>query len=183
MPLLIQEDFTANLRVKLQNGELDAIFVALPFAGPGIVTKVLYDEPFVVLMKKDHPLSAKTSILPADLNGENVLLLGEGHCMRDQVIESCPHCYNPAGPQQIIEGTSLETLRHMVASGLGITILPSSATQVKHYQSLLCVRPFKSKTPKRTIVLAWRVSFSRTKAIDALIKALADSKHSDMCLT
>lgn len=182
MPLIIQEDFTANLRVKLQRGEVDAIFIALPFTESGVVSKALYEEPFVVLMRKDHPLSQKTAIDEKLLAKENVLLLGEGHCFRDQVIETCPHCYRPNSLQQTVEGTSLETLRHMVASGMGLTILPSTATQIKNYQASLCVRPFKSKIPQRTVALAWRVSFPRTKAIDAVIKALTESKLSNICL-
>jgi LysR family hydrogen peroxide-inducible transcriptional activator len=173
MPLIIQEDFTANLRAKLQQGELDAIFVALPFTENGVVTKTLYDEPFVALMKKDHPLAKDQAINSSDLTSENILLLGEGHCLRDQ-IETCPHCSNPKLPQRMTEGASLETLRHMVASGFGITILPASATQVNHYNSTLCTRPFKSKTPKRTIALAWRVTFPRPKAIEAVIQSLVE---------
>lgn len=182
MPLIIQEDFTANLRGKLQRGELDAIFVALPFTESGVVTKTLYHEPFVVLMRNDHPLKNKKAIDISDLNNENVLLLGEGHCLRNQVLDACPSCYNATEIQQAIEGTSLETLRHMVASGLGITVLPSTATLIKHYNSILCVRPFKNKPPQRTIALAWRASFPRTKAIDAVIKALSLCTLNGICL-
>lgn len=183
MPLIIQEDFTTQLHQKLQSGELDAAFIALPFKGLGIVTKALYDESFVVLMRKDHPLSQKKNLCSHELSDHPVLLLGEGHCLRDQILEHCPHCYRPDGLQQTIEGTSLETLRHMVASGLGITVLPSSATQVKHYNRLLCVKPFKDQTPKRSIALAWRASFPRTKAIDVIIAAISDCALNGVCLT
>ena len=176
MPLLIQEDFTANLRTKLQQGDLDAIFIALPFSGPGIVTRELYDEPFVILMRKDHPLSQLEKIPAASLPSDQMLLLGEGHCFRDQVLETCPNCYQTGEVQNTIEGTSLETLRHIVASGLGITVLPSTATQIDYYKSILCTRPFEGRAPHRRVALAWRMSFTRTKAIDALIKALQASK-------
>lgn len=182
MPLFIQEDFTANLRTKLQQGELDAIFVSLPFAGAGIVTKALFDEPFVVLMRKDHPLSKKESIDVDDLNAEELLLLGQGHCFREQVAEACPNCHRPSGSQRMMEGSSLETLRHMVASGLGLTVLPASAIQMQFYKSVLCTRPFKGKTPSRTIALAWRTSFPRPKAVGALIKALQVCSLHGVCL-
>ncbi|VVC76178.1 Hydrogen peroxide-inducible genes activator [Aquicella siphonis] len=183
MPLIIQEDFTANLRLKLSRGELDAVFVALPFTETGVVTQALYDEPFVVLMRKDHPLSKKESIKPADLNANEMLLLGEGHCFRSQVIDVCPNCYPAEGAaRQAVEGTSLETLRHMVASGMGITVLPSTATQIQYYKSILCTKPFAGKIPQRRIALAWRVSFTRPKAIGALIRALHASSMRDICL-
>lgn len=183
MPLLIQEDFTANLRAKLVRGELDVIFVALPFTEPGVVTQALYDEPFVVLMRKDHPLSKKTSIKASELSADELLLLGEGHCFRNQVIEACPHCYtDESGLQKTMEGTSLETLRHMVASGMGVTVLPSTATQIEFYKSILCTRPFAGTIPKRRIALAWRVSFTRPKAIGMLIQALHASHMQGICL-
>jgi LysR family hydrogen peroxide-inducible transcriptional activator len=182
MPLIIQEDFTANLRKKLQHGELDAIFITLPFTEAGVVKKALYSESLVVLMRKDHRLAVKKTITDADLKQENILLLGEGNCFRDQVIKVCRGCYKPGRDQQAIEGTSLETLRHMVVSGLGITILPSTATEIKYYDNILCVKPFKRKIPQRTIALAWRVSFPRTKAIDVIIDSIVDCNLNGICL-
>lgn len=182
MPQIIHEDFTGNLRTKLQNGDLDVIFISLPFTGQDIVCKTLYDEPFVVLMRKDHPLKNNKTVSGDDLAHENILLLDEGHCFRDQIIEACPQCFKNNGIQQTIKGGSLETLRQLVAAGDGVTILPSSATQIKHYQSILTVKPFTSKTPKRTIALAWRTSFTRTKTIDVLIEALSVCKLNGICL-
>lgn len=183
MHLIIEEDFTANLRTKLVQGELDAVFVALPFTEPNVVSQGLYDEPFVVLMRKDHVLNKKKHITPSDLSSEDILLLGEGHCFRDQVIEACPNCVkHQNGMQKTIEGTSLETLRHMVASGLGVTILPSTATQIKFYQSILCTKPFGETVPQRRVGLAWRLSFTRPKAIGALIKALQASTLQGVCI-
>lgn len=183
MTLVIQEDFTANLRLKLQQGELDAIFISLPFKETGVITQSLYDEPFVVLMRKNHPLSKKESIKTSELSAQEMLLLGEGHCFRDQVIEACPHCYSlENGMQKAIEGTSLETLRHMVASGIGITVLPSTATQIQFYRSILCTKPFAGKIPQRRVALAWRTSFTRPKAIGALIQALHASTLHGICL-
>jgi LysR family hydrogen peroxide-inducible transcriptional activator len=183
MPLFIHEDFTANLRVKLQQAELDAIFISFPFSESSVTTQALYDEPFVVLMPKEHPLSQKASVTFNDIAKEEVLLLGKGHCFRDQVIEICPTCLSENGAQKTIEGTSLDTLRHMVASGMGITILPSTATQIQFYKSILCTRPFKGKVPKRTVALAWRSGFTRPEAIQMLIQALhASMLHNGICL-
>jgi len=183
MPLIIQEDYTANLRSKLQQGKLDVILISLPFSEKGVVIRSLYDEPFVLLMRKEHPLSKKTAIKLNDLATEEVLLLGEGHCLRDQVLEACPHCFSKKNDlQESIEGTSIETLRHMVASGMGVTILPSSATQIQNYASTLVTRPFSGKAPERRVALVWRVSFTRPKAISALIEALQASKLHGICL-
>jgi LysR family hydrogen peroxide-inducible transcriptional activator len=178
MPLIINEDLTSNLNLKLQRGDLDAIFISLPFKEPSIMVKALYEEPFMVLLPKDHPLSKNDTVSREALSQEKTLLLGKGHCFREQILKHCPQCYNPEELQQTVEGTSLETLRHMVASGMGITILPSTATQVKHYSNSLCAKPFNTKIPKRTVALAWRVSFPRTKAIDKLIQALDKAKLS-----
>lgn len=181
MPLIIQESYTAVLREKLQTGELDAIIIALPFTEPGVLTKPLYDEKFSILLPKDHPLASKTSIKANQLTNENVLLLGEGHCFRDQIVKLCPQCIQSDNNQQTMEDSSLETLRAMVASGYGITILPNSATHNKAFQSNLITRPFSGKAPQRTVALAWRDSFPRSKAISLLIEALKRSKISEIC--
>lgn len=178
---MINEDYTENLRTKLQVGELDAIFIALPFKESSVVVKPIYDEPFMVLLPKHHRLSKNTTISRKEIGKENVLLLGRGHCLRDQILASCPQCYKPHALQQTIEGTSLETLRHMVASGMGITVLPSTATQITDCAKNLCVKPFEKRTPHRTVALAWRASFPRTKAIDAVIRALYKAKLSYTC--
>lgn len=178
MPLFIEENYTANLRVKLSNGALDAIFVALPFTEPDVVTRALFDEPFVVLLPNDHPLSTHTHIDPAALAEQRVLLMGEGHCFRDQVLEACPGLQqairesNSQG-NAVVEGSSLETLKHMVASGLGITVLPMSAAKEATYgEKTLAVRPFTEPAPRRSIALAWRASYPRPDAIDILIDAV-----------
>jgi len=180
MPLYVEEGFTATLRQRLRNGELDVIIVALPFTEADVVTQPLYDEPFVVLLPKGHPLEAKEAIHAEELDSQNILLLGEGHCFRDQVFEACPNLrptaesdHNNAKIHTAAEGSSLETLRHMVASGLGITILPASAATSSFYNSnQLVVRPFAENAPSRTVALAWRASFPRHKAIDVLRQAI-----------
>ncbi len=174
MPLYIEENYTAVLREKLRRGELDAIFIALPFHEPEVVTQTLYDEPFEVLMPSQHELAQKKSLDIQDLTSEDVMLLGEGHCMRDQILEFCPKLIerNRDTNTRIAEGSSIETLRHMVASGIGITLLPYTATGINSYtDDVVTTRPLSNPQPYRTIALAWRVSFARPKAIDVLTQA------------
>ncbi|SOB76820.1 transcriptional regulator, LysR family [Marinobacter sp. LV10R510-11A] len=176
MPLYIEENYTANLRQKLRQSELDAIIIALPFEEAEVLTLPLYDEPFVVLLPADHPLAKKEQITGDELSREQLLLLGPGHCFRDQILESCPPLVDAVtrradvgSPSLVTEGSSLETIRHMVASGLGITVLPLSAATVMHYhKDVLVTRPFAPPVPSRTVALAWRVTFPRPKAIDVL---------------
>lgn len=179
MPLYIEENFTADLRHKLRSGELDAIIVALPFTEVDVVTRPLYDEPFEVLIPSDHPWTRRSTIDKEDLLTERLLLLGEGHCFRDQILEACPAIsaqLNSPSNTLTAEGGSLETIRHMVASKLGITVLPQSAIGTGHYEAgMLESRPFTPEAPGRTVAVAWRASFPRPKAIDVLIDAV---KHS-----
>ncbi|WP_277810324.1 hydrogen peroxide-inducible genes activator [Chromohalobacter canadensis] len=176
MPLYIEEGLTGDLRRKLRSGELDAVIVALPFNEPDVLTKAIYEEPFEVLLPAGHPWTRKTAVAKEDLLQEKLLLLGEGHCFRDQILEACPainNQLNNPGNTLIAEGGSLETIRHMVASGLGITVLPKSAIGTSHYESgLLESRPFANSVPSRTVAIAWRASFPRPKAIDALTTAI-----------
>jgi LysR family hydrogen peroxide-inducible transcriptional activator len=170
MSLFIEESYTAVLRRQLREGELDAIIVALPFNEPDVITRSLYDEPFVVVMRKDHELTKLDYINAEILPDQNLLLLGEGHCFRDQVLELCPALSQQKnkGLGSVTQGSSLETLKYMVATGLGITILPESA--VGNLDSnLITTRPFASPAPSRTVALAWRASFPRGKAIDLLL--------------
>lgn len=183
MPLYVEEGYTGTLRAKLRKGELDVIIVALPFTEADVVTQPLYQEPFVVLLRKDHPLAANETIDPRALDNEEVLLLGEGHCFRDQVLETCPNLQPSlegakGKVRTAAEGSSLETLRHMVASGLGITILPVSAASTAGYsEDVLVTRPFSGDGPQRTVALAWRASFPRFKAVDALRNAIRRSQR------
>jgi LysR family hydrogen peroxide-inducible transcriptional activator len=170
MALFIEESYTAVLRRELREGELDAIIIALPFNEPDVITRSLYDEPFVVVMPKDHPLTKLSHIPPDILPDQNLLLLGEGHCFRDQVLEICPSLIHQKNNQvgSVTQGSSLETLKYMVATGLGITVLPQSA--VGNLDSnLITTRPFTQPVPSRTVALAWRASFPRGKAIDLLL--------------
>jgi LysR family hydrogen peroxide-inducible transcriptional activator len=182
MPLVIEENYTARLAEKLKQGELDAILIALPFAEPGIVTKALYEEPFVVVLPASHPWTEREQIAAADLGSETetLLMLGAGHCFREQVLEACPACrHGSQALQKTLEGGSLETIRHMVASGMGITVLPCSAAGADRYsQRLLSIRRFSAPAPSRTVALAWRRHFPRPRALAALAEAIRDCELS-----
>jgi LysR family hydrogen peroxide-inducible transcriptional activator len=179
MPLVVEENMTAVLTEKLKHGELDVIIIALPFKERGIVTQQLYEEPFVALLPAAHPLTSRKTINSELLEDENVLLLGQGHCFRDHVLEACPACIPKPGLEgdlpHTVEGSSLETIRHMVVSGLGVTVLPCTAAGAHSYsQRLLAIRRFRNPVPSRTVALAWRVSFPRPKVIDVINKAVRE---------
>ena len=179
MPLVVEENYTSVLTEKLKHGELDVIIIALPFKEQGIVTQVLYEEPFVVLLPASHPLTSRKTISSKLLEEENVLLLGQGHCFRDHVLDACPACIPKPGLEgdlpHTVEGSSLETIRHMVVSGLGVTVLPCTAAGAHSYsQRLLSIRRFSNPVPSRTVALAWRVSFPRPKVIDVVNTVVRD---------
>lgn len=184
MPLLVEENFTAVLTERLRRGDLDAIIISLPYEEPGVLTLPLYDEPFVVALPADHPWTKKKTVKATELPDENLLLLGSGHCFRDQVLKVCPalNRSSAGSMQRTLEGSSLETIRHMVASGAGITVLPcSSVAGAAPEKRLLAIRPFASPAPSRRVALAWRKSFPRPQAIDALRAALLE--HRIDCVT
>jgi len=174
MPLEVEENITANLDTLLRNGKLDVIIIALPFGDTGILTHSVYDEDFEVVVNSEHHWAKRSSIKASELTEEKVLMLNSGHCFSNQVAEACPDL-NRKGAD-IRQGTSLETIRNMVASGLGITVLPASANNARYRNRLLKVIPFAKPVPSRRIALAWRKSFTRTQAIDALVKAIMLAK-------
>jgi len=183
MPLVVEENYTAVLSDKLRQGELDVIVISLPFEEPGILTLPLYEEPFVILLPAAHPLTRRKTLRSKNLEDETVLMLGAGHCFRDQVIAACPACAPRPGTDgravYTAEGSSLETIRHMVASGMGLTVLPCTAAGAHRYsQHLLAIRRFASPVPARQVALAWRASFPRPKVIDVLQDAIADAQLS-----
>lgn len=174
MPLVIRENYTQRLAEMVKRGELDVIVIALPFNEQGVVTQPLYDEPFRVLLPADHAWTKEKHISTAQLAEENMLLLSTGNCFRDQVLEMAPGISRDGLPETL-EGSSLETIRYMVASGAGITVLPSSAADgLPEQGSLVAVRPFSAPEPTRRVALAWRVTFPRFAAIDVLRQAILD---------
>jgi LysR family hydrogen peroxide-inducible transcriptional activator len=177
MPLIIKEDYTSMLSDQLKRGDLDVIIIAYPYDEPGIQTRHLYDEGFSVLLPTQHPLTGQKTIRPAQLQNESVLLLGEGHCFREQVLRICPDCHQKSPSegsfQRNLEGGSLETIRYMVASGIGVTILPDTAIGLNHVPwDLLVSRPLQAKGSQRRVALAWRKSFPRPEAINLLWESI-----------
>lgn len=178
MPLLIQENYTHRLAELLKTGELDVVALSLPFEESGIVTQAVYDEPFRVLMPAEHPWAKRNRIPATDLCRENLLLLSTGNCFREQVLQTCSGVERANDSmQQSLEGSSLETIRHMVASGVGITVLPSAAAEGRTVETrLTAVRPFAPPVPSRRVALAWRRSFPRPRAVEAVRQAILACK-------
>jgi LysR family hydrogen peroxide-inducible transcriptional activator len=177
MPLILQENFTVRLIELLRQGELDAAIMALPFPEHGLMVQPLYDEPFVVALPKQHAWASRPNIPAQDLKSETMLLLGNGHCFRDQVLEVCPEMSRFSttgdGIARTFEGSSLETIRHMVASGIGITVLPqASVPDMDAKDGMLRYISFAEPAPTRCVVLAWRKSFTRGAAIEAVRQAV-----------
>ncbi len=182
MPLLIQENYTARLGEMLKNGDIDLILLSEPFGEPGIVTQAVYDEPFRAVMPVSHGWAKKSRIATVDLCSENLLLLSSGNCFRDQVLQACAGAQRANGAvnaslQQSLEGSSLETIRQMVASGVGMTVLPSTAAECRTADTkLTATKSFSSPEPVRRITLAWRKSFPRARAVQAVREALLACK-------
>ena len=177
MPLILQESFTVRLLEMLKQGELDAAILALPFPDHGLLVQPLYDEPFVVALPRHHAWVDRDAITADDLKAETMLLLGNGHCFRDQVLEVCPEMarFSTSGDgiSRTFEGSSLETIRHMVASGIGITVLPQASVPDMHAKDgMLRYVPMAQPVPSRRVVIAWRKSFTRHAAIEAVRQAV-----------
>ncbi|WP_049631859.1 hydrogen peroxide-inducible genes activator [Cellvibrio sp. pealriver] len=175
MPLFVQEDLTESLRKKLRDGVLDVILVSLPFNAPDVVTQELFDEPLVLVMPYTHPLVHLQEITLDDIKQQQLLLMGPGHCLREQVLELIPGLREQVADAayHCAEANSLETLRYMIAAGLGLSILPRSAAEASLCQAnRLVARPLAIPGSQRRLALAWRASFPRYKAIDVLRKSI-----------
>ncbi len=175
MPLMLQENFTAKLLDMLRAGELDAAILAEPFPDAGLATAPLYDEPFMVAVPRKHPLARRKRIPAEELKKETMLLLGTGHCFRDHVLEVCPEyaqfSSNSEGIRKSFEGSSLETIKYMVASGMGLTVVPQLSVPAEPDKHVAYV-PFSDPVPTRRVVLVWRRTFTRYEAIAALRNAI-----------
>ena len=169
-----EEDITTNLVKKLDEGSIDAAIIALPFDVPGIETKPLYDEPFKVLIPTKHPWNNKQKINAKELKNEKILLLDNTHCFSMQVREACPGISDKA---EIQVGTSLETIRNMVASNLGISILPQSATANNYSNDLINILPFESPIPFRRVAMAFRRGSSKKQSLDKIVKSITSVKE------
>jgi LysR family hydrogen peroxide-inducible transcriptional activator len=175
MPLLLQENFTVKLLEMLRTGELDCAILAEPFPDAGLALAPLYDEPFMAAVPMTHPLAPRQSLSTEELKQQTMLLLGTGHCFRDQVLEVCPEfarfSTDAEGIRKSFEGSSLETIKHMVASGMGVTVLPLLSVDAEAQPHVRYI-PFAPPVPSRRVVLAWRRSFTRYEAIAALRNAV-----------
>ena len=190
MPLMLQENFTARLLEMLRSGEIDCAILAEPFPDTGLAMTPLYDEPVLAVVPASHPLAERDWVSAADLKNETMLLLGAGHCFRDHVLEVCPefarYASNVDGIRRTFEGSSLETIKHMVSAGMGVTLVPRLSVPpdalhqgVRRRKSdeapiryLPIVEADGSPAPQRRVVLAWRRSFTRYEAIAELRKAI-----------
>jgi LysR family hydrogen peroxide-inducible transcriptional activator len=186
MPLMLQENFTVKLLEMLRTGEIDCAIMAEPFPDTGLALAALYDEPFLAAVPSTHPLSSKQYITAQELKSETMLLLGTGHCFRDHVLEVCPEfarfSSDAEGIRKSFEGSSLETIKHMVAAGMGVTLVPRLSVpkealqprpkRRKEDQAFVKYIPFEGDPPTRRVVLAWRRSFTRYEAIAALRNAI-----------
>ena len=169
-----EEDITTNLIKKLEEGSIDAAIIALPFVVPGIETQPLYDEPFKVLIPTKHPWNNKQKINAKELKNEKILLLDNTHCFSMQVREACPGISDKA---EVQAGTSLETIRNMVASNLGISILPQSATANNYSNDLINILPFESPIPFRRVAMAFRRASSKQSSLVKIVKSITSVKE------
>ena len=189
MPLMLQENLTARLLEMLRNGEIDCAILAEPFPDTGLAIAPLYDEPFMAAVPANHWLANELHVSSEQLRNETMLLLGNGHCFRDHVLEVCPefarYASHADGMRKSFEGSSLETIKHMVAAGMGITLVPrlsvpdfkpagkrSAARDASPVRYLPVVDAHGGQPPTRRVVLAWRRSFTRYEAIAALRNAI-----------
>jgi LysR family hydrogen peroxide-inducible transcriptional activator len=175
MPLILQENFTVKLLDMLRTGELDCAIMAEPFPDAGLAVAPLYDESFMIAVPAGHPFASRVAVSAQELKTQTMLLLGTGHCFRDHVLEVCPEfarfSSDAEGIRKSFEGSSLETIKHMVASGMGITVVPALSVP-KEPQAHLRFIPFEAPVPSRRVVLAWRRTFTRYEAIAALRNAV-----------
>ncbi len=168
---LLYEDQTARILERLQRGELDAGMMAVPVEGQGLQCEELFEEPFVLALPADHPLGSRPEVRLEDLKELRVLLLDEGHCLREQALDIC----NLVGARREEEfrATSMETLRQMVASGAGVTLLPILAAMANATipnRNAIILRAFADPTPQRRMAIYWRKGSAREEAIRAIAR-------------
>jgi LysR family hydrogen peroxide-inducible transcriptional activator len=171
MPLDIEENLTEILEIALRTGRIDVAIVALPFTLAGATTEFLYEEPFQVVVPLGHKWAKRKSVHPDELAAEHTILLNVGHCFRDQVLDACPELNR--ADSHVTRTNSLETVRNMVASGLGVSVLPRDALTPKYHSKLVVSVPFARPVPARRIAVASRKSFPRPEAVTAIREAVA----------
>ncbi len=175
MPLILTENYTDHLLEQLRDGKIDVAIMALPINEPGMMLAPLYDEDFVVTVPSNHPWAERDTINRDEVQSENLLLLGQGHCLRDQILAVCPERNRrniTTDIQKTVEGSSLLTIRHMVAQGLGVTVLPKTALHEADKDPLIRAIPFEGTAPTRRVIIVWRRSFNREPAIEVIRQAV-----------
>ncbi|MET0292494.1 MAG: LysR substrate-binding domain-containing protein [Steroidobacteraceae bacterium] len=174
LDLLLYEYQTEPMLERLQSGDIDAGILALPIHSEGLVQQELFAEPFVVALPSHHPLARRTSLKVRDLDNETLLLLEDGHCLRDQALAVCPQ--GASHEKHDFRATSLETLRQMVASGSGITLLPELASRGAYGTARgVAVVPFAKPAPVRHVGAVWRKTSARGAAAEAVCKVIHDA--------
>lgn len=181
LQLFLKEGLTEQLIRELREGTLDAVIASPTFETSGLIEKRMFLEPFVVALPKGHLLSKKKKINPTDLNAAEMVLLADGHCLKDQTLNVCPT--NKRGTINEFQATSLETLRHLVASGLGYTLLPYLAVnEGDRLKGLLEYRPFEGRTVGRVVALYSRARYARDRDLDLLATLIRESIPRELSL-
>lgn len=172
--LLLYEHQTEALLKRLRDGEIDVGIMALPIVQDSLATREIYHEAFTLALPAHHPLAAKPTVKVQDLKGHTLLLLEDGHCLRDQALEVCSRI--DVREAEDFRATSLETLRQMVVAGLGITLLPETAIEPPFgSQRGMTIRRFHNPAPNRTVGAVWRKSTTREPAISAVCKVIEEA--------
>jgi len=173
LELLLREEKTEQVLHMLREGTLDAGILALPVHDDSLHTEFLFEEPFVLAVPSSHELASRRSLRMDDLSEQNLLLLEDGHCLRDQALEVCQLA--GAGEKTGFRATSLETLRQMVSANVGITLLPSLAVKPPVAQSPnVSLVAFDAPAPSRRIAMLWRKSSAMTPFFEALAAVIRD---------
>ncbi|MCD6705553.1 MAG: LysR substrate-binding domain-containing protein [Thiobacillus sp.] len=177
--LLLREEMTPQILEHLANGKLDAGLLALPVNDDSLRVEPLFYEPFLAALPAGHPLAKRDSLKVSDIINEKLLLLDEGHCLRDQALDVCG---SGSRGREEVRATSLETLRQMVAMGLGLTLLPALAVDAgpRVSKKAVEIRPFKSPPPGRTIALVWRRRAPFPETFEQLAQTLKNALPGDV---
>jgi LysR family hydrogen peroxide-inducible transcriptional activator len=179
LELMLYEYRTESMLERLQHGDVDLGILALPVQGEGLVTRELYHEPFVAALPAAHRLASRARLRAEDLQNETLLLLEDGHCLRDQALAVCAR--SGVHEKQDFRATSIETLRQMVATGAGVTLLPALASEGSYSGTRgLSIIPFIKPVPTRTVGAVWRKSTARGAVIDAVCEQI--QRHSGLAL-
>jgi LysR family hydrogen peroxide-inducible transcriptional activator len=172
--MLLREEMTPQILEHLADGKLDAGLLALPVTDDSLRVEPLFYEPFYAALPAGHPLARRDVLKVADIMSEKLLLLDEGHCLRDQALDVCG---TGSRGREEVRATSLETLRQMVGMGLGLTLLPALAVDAgpRVNRKAVEIRPFKSPPPGRTIALVWRKRAPFPETFERLAQTLKDA--------